>query len=121
MTGPEGLWDVVRSAALVLPEAWEDFPWGEPVVKVGKKIFVLMGGHEVGRTCGVKLTDSLDHAHSLPAVTPTGYGLGKHGWVTIRLDGTIPGDILVDWVEESYRAVALKRLVRRLDADAGTC
>jgi len=89
-------------------------------VKVGKKIFVFLGGHEQGQTCGVKLTDSLDHARSLSAVTPTGYGLGKHGWVTIRLDGTIPVDVLLDWVEESYRTVALKRLVRRLDAEAGS-
>lgn len=119
MTDTDGPWQVLRSAALAFPEAWEDFPWGEPVVKVAQKVFVFLGAHDVEATCGVKLTDSLDHARSLAAVTPTGYGLGKHGWVSIRLDGTIPVDVLLDWVDESYRAVALKRLVRRLDAEAG--
>lgn len=49
----------------------------------------------------------------------TRYGLGKHGWVTIFVDG-VPEDereVLIDFVEESYRAVATKTLVKRLDAD----
>ncbi len=29
--------------ALGYPEAWKDHPWGETVVKVGKKIFVFLG------------------------------------------------------------------------------
>ena len=26
-----------------MPGAWEDHPWGDTVVKVGKKVFVFMG------------------------------------------------------------------------------
>ena len=42
--------------------------------------------------------------------------LGKAGWVTVPLRA--PGvtvDVLRDWVEESYRIVAPKRLVATLD------
>ena len=48
---------------------------------------------------------------------PSGYGLGKAGWVTVPLRA--PGvslDVLRDWVEESYRIVAPKRVVAELDA-----
>ena len=45
-----------------------------------------------------------------------GYGLGRSGWVTVPLRA--PGmtlDLLRDWIEESYRIVAPKRLVAELD------
>jgi hypothetical protein len=47
---------------------------------------------------------------------PTGYGLGRAGWVTatFRPGDTPPIDILCQWIDEGYRAVALKRLVATL-------
>jgi predicted DNA-binding protein (MmcQ/YjbR family) len=111
--------DHVRAFALGLPEAWEDFPWGERVVKVGKKIFVFLGtddGDQV--TMSVKLAESNHAAVGVPGAVPTGYGLGRAGWVTVPLDGNgvVALPVMEDWVEESYRMVALKRLVRLLDA-----
>ena len=66
----------------------------------------------------MKLPDSGDHGLSYPDAHPTGYGLGKHGWVTIPLGGVPEAEheVLLDFVEESYRAVATKTLVKRLDA-----
>jgi len=112
--------DTVEQFALTLPEAWPDTPWGDRVVKVGKKIFVFVSGPDADRpVITVKLPESRDHALSYPEAFPTRYGLGKHGWVTIFID-TVPEDerdVLVDFVEESYRAVATKTLVGRLDAN----
>lgn len=107
--------DQVRAVALGLPGAFEDFPWGEDdcVVKVGKKIFVFLGGQD-SDGMGVKLRDSLEQALDVPGAAPSGYGLGRAGWVNVPL-GEVPGDVLADWVEESYRAVAPKRLVAELD------
>lgn len=107
--------ETLEEFALSLPEAWVDTPWGDRVVKVGKKIFLFLG--ETGIT--VKLPESHDHGLSFPGAIPTGYGLGKHGWVTIYLDGVAEEEreVLVDFVEESYRAVATKTLVKRLDAE----
>ncbi len=109
----------VATFALSLPEAWADQPWGDPVVKVGKKIFVFVSPPEsTDPAITVKVPESREHALSFPGSIPTGYGLGKHGWVTISVDN-VPErerDVLFDFVEESYRAVATKTLAKRLDA-----
>jgi predicted DNA-binding protein (MmcQ/YjbR family) len=105
--------------ALSLPEAWPDSPWGDRVVKVGKKIAVFLSGPDSERpVLTVKLPESREHALSYPEASPTRYGLGKHGWVTLFVD-TIPveeREVLFDFVEESYRAVATKTQVKILDA-----
>ena len=65
----------------------------------------------------VKLDDSREQALSAPGAEPTGYGLGRGGWVTIPFgDRTPPLPVLRDWIEESYRRVAPKTLVAELDA-----
>lgn len=116
---PHAVIGKVEEFALSLPEAWPDEPWGDRVVKVGKKVFVFLSGPDSERPAvTTKLPDSRDHALSYPDAFPTRYGLGKHGWVTMFVD-TIPvdeQDVLIDFVEESYRAVATKALVKRLDA-----
>jgi predicted DNA-binding protein (MmcQ/YjbR family) len=69
----------------------------------------------------VKLPDSHDHGLSFEGAVLPGYGLGKHGWVTIYVDG-VPKEereVLFDFLEESYRAVAAKKLVKQLDASRG--
>lgn len=108
------------SFALDLPDAWPDNPWGDRVVKVGKKIFLFVSGLESDRSViTVKLPDSRDHALSYPDAFPTRYGLGKHGWVTIVVDAVPEAEreVLFDFVEESYRSIATKTLVKRLDAE----
>jgi predicted DNA-binding protein (MmcQ/YjbR family) len=104
-----------------LPEAYEDHPWGETVVKVNKKIFLFLGvddgSHPPG--FGVKLPASRDQAMAVPGAEPSGYGLGKAGWVSLKLEADLPPiGVLHDWIEESYRAVAPKRLVKELDEQA---
>jgi predicted DNA-binding protein (MmcQ/YjbR family) len=104
--------------ALGYPEAHEDHPWGERVVKVGKKVFVFfhVPGDQLHVT--VKLPASASVALGLPFVSPTGYGLGKSGWVTATFpQGRRPPlDLLKRWIDESFHAVAPKKLVASLDA-----
>ena len=111
-------YESLKKFALGLPDAYEDMPWeGDIVTKVGKKIFVFFGSPD-GSAISVKLPDSQDHALSLRGAQPTSYGLGRHGWVTVPIRGTgAPQlDLIREWIEESYRAVAPKKLVARLDA-----
>jgi predicted DNA-binding protein (MmcQ/YjbR family) len=111
---------VVRDHAFSLPEAWEDHPWGESVAKVGKKVFVFFGEQQpdgrVGMT--VKLPHSHDEALSMPFVTPAGYGLDRGHWVNVDAPPDAPPDLLLGWIEESYRTVAPKRLVHQLNESA---
>lgn len=115
-------WEKVREFALGLPGAVEEHPWGETVAKVNRKVFVFLGvddgSHPLGLT--VKLRDEAAHAHALtaPGAEPAGYGLGRAGWVRIPLAerGAPAADLLCDWVEESYRVIAPKRLIADLDA-----
>jgi predicted DNA-binding protein (MmcQ/YjbR family) len=108
--------DELLRLALEFPGAWEDHPWGDTVVKVGKKIFVFIG--EPGTpSLTVKLPDSAEQALMLDCAAPCAYGLGKWGWVSVQMDAADcpPVGVLADWLDESYRAIAPKRLVKELD------
>ena len=107
--------DKLLEYALTLPETLPDRPWGEDVVKVRGKIFVFLGV-DASKRMTVKLDESHAHALSIEGTERTGYGLGQAGWVTVPLRGDgITIALLRDWVEESYRIVAPKRLVAELD------
>jgi predicted DNA-binding protein (MmcQ/YjbR family) len=117
MTAKQSVADAIARHALSLPEAWADHPWeGDRVAKVGKKIFAFLAHDDAGRI-SLKLPSSSGFALSLPCASPTAYGLGRHSWVSLRLDDpSLPDvDLLREWVDESYRAVAPKRLARLLD------
>ncbi len=107
--------------ALDYPQAYEDNPWGERVAKVKKKVFVFFHVPSRELHVTVKLPASGMMALALPFVAPTGYGLGKSGWVTATFGpkDRPPVEVLKRWIDESYRAVAPKALVARLPP-AGT-
>lgn len=115
----ESLELALRDYALTFPEVTEDHPWGHRAMKVqGKKVFVFLGGEasENELSLSVKLPTSRDMAADLPFAEPTGYGMGKHGWVTARFKkvSDVPLDLMKAWIEESYRAIAPKKLVKLL-------
>ncbi len=111
----------LRAFAMGLPGATEDFPWGDRVAKVNGKVFVFLGldpvpGGPIGLS--LKLPASGQEALDLPFTRPTGYGLGKSGWVTSTFEpgDALPVEILKAWIVESYRAIAPKNLLARLEA-----
>jgi predicted DNA-binding protein (MmcQ/YjbR family) len=109
----------LREYALSFPEAHEDFPWGERVVKVRTKVFVFMGCdtkiHALGITAKLPLSGA--RALEMPFTEPTGYGLAKSGWVSARFaeGDEVPVELLKQWIDESYRAVAPKKLIAGLE------
>lgn len=112
----------LRDLALAYPEAYEEFPWGHRAVKVKGKTFVFLALAEEGLSLSAKLPLSGVAALALPFASPTGYGLGKSGWVTARFapGDEVPLDLLHEWLDESYRAIAPKKLAARLPAPDGS-
>jgi len=111
----------LRTLALGYPETYEEFPWGHRAIKVRGKAFVFMASENHELSLSVKLPASSMGALIFPFAAPTGYGLGKSDWVTSRFGpgDPIPVGLLGTWIDESYRAIAPKRLVARLPAPAG--
>ena len=111
---PAAAFKALKKHASAKDGAWEDHPWGETVYKVGKKVFVFMGHSDgtFGMSC--KLPDSSEAAITMFSfASPTPYGLGKSGWVSAQFERTddVPCDLLKQWIDESYAAIAPKRKV----------
>ncbi len=109
--------ETIRKAALAYPETREDHPWGEIAIKVKGKVFVFMGQGDDGIGFSVKLPKSGPSVLKKKFAEPTHYGLGKHGWVscTFERDADVPLKDALKWLDESFRAVAPKRVVDAMD------
>jgi predicted DNA-binding protein (MmcQ/YjbR family) len=94
-------------------------PWGHHAIKVKGKSFVFLAADAETFSLSAKLPSSAGEAVKLPFASPTEYGLGRSGWVTARFarGSRIPTDLLELWIEESYRAIAPKRLVAQLPGE----
>ena len=114
----------LRTHALSYPQTVEDFPWGHSAIKVKGKIFLSTYLDEESGVLNlsVKLPVSGKAVLTLPFASPTRYGLGKSGWVTSRFEGgdELPLDLLKEWVDESFRAIAPKKILAQLEDDEST-
>lgn len=109
---------VLREHAMSYPGAHEDFPWGHRAMKVNDKTFLFMTVDGEKLNLSAKLPDSKDAALTLPFTEPTEYGLGKSGWVTAHFEDAsqVPVPVIKAWIDESYRAIAPRKLVDQLPA-----
>jgi predicted DNA-binding protein (MmcQ/YjbR family) len=115
----EGL-ERVRGICLALPDTKETPTWGKPHFRVGEKIFC---GYHVeeqhGPAIGFKLES--EHARALvkrPGFRPAPY-VGHKGWVQLDLAAVSDWGAVRQLVLESYRLIAPKRSLARLDQPAG--
>jgi predicted DNA-binding protein (MmcQ/YjbR family) len=109
----------IRETGLTYPGAHTKSPWpGHLDLAVNDKTFAYLGVEGDPFSISCKLPRSSAIALLLPFVTPTAYGLGKSGWVSAKVpDGeAVPVDLFLEWIDESYRAQAPKKLVKQLEA-----
>lgn len=104
----------LRKAALAYPDTIEDFPWDHHAFKApNKKTFLFLTGSEDGGfNCSMKLPYRNDEALKVKGAEPTGYGMAKSGWVTFTFSAKAKPPLakLIDYLDESWRAVAPKKL-----------
>ncbi|MCP4805362.1 MAG: MmcQ/YjbR family DNA-binding protein [Proteobacteria bacterium] len=76
-----------------------------------------MGEPEGDCSLSVKLPVSGAEVLERSYAHPTHYGLGKHGWVTLRIPASEDVSFIEiqAWIEESYRAVAPKTLAKQIE------
>ena len=116
---PHAVAEALLRHALAYPGAHEDHPWGEVVVKVKGKGFLFFGRRaEPVLRFSVKFPHSGERWLDQEFAEPTAYGMGPHGWVTFTFDsGNVLSEReLVPLIEESYRAVAQKTILKQLEA-----
>jgi predicted DNA-binding protein (MmcQ/YjbR family) len=110
----------LREYGLRYPGAHLKSPWpGHLDLAVKDKTFAYLSveGEPFAISCKLPVTNAV--ALHLPFTSPTEYGLGKSGWVSAKFpDGKIPLDMLKEWIDESYRAQAPKKLVASLGSAA---
>ena len=87
-----------------LPGATEGYPFGEGalVFKVGGKMFAILSAEGVSLKCDPVFAIAFRERY--PAVT-AGYHLDKRHWNTVVLDGSVPSEILDEWIGDSYELV----------------
>jgi len=118
-TATDAILKELRAYGLAYPGAHTKSPWpGHLDLAVKDKTFAYLSieGEPLSISC--KLPKSSQIALELPHAKPTEYGLGKSGWVSMSFpDGDVPVAMLKQWIEESYRAQAPKKLVKELDGE----
>lgn len=84
-----------------------------------KKIFLVVAEDADGWGVTVKLEESHASAMAKPFVSPTHYGLGKHGWVTARFGPkeAAPLELLKRWATESFTVVAPLKVLQELEGE----
>ncbi|HTS74857.1 MAG TPA: MmcQ/YjbR family DNA-binding protein [Bryobacteraceae bacterium] len=108
----------LRKLCLSLPETSERSSWGHPCFLAGKKTFVAFETFENRPSIAFKL-DPVDIGRLLSdeRFFATPYGRGQ--WISMRADIPLDWDLVQDLAVRSYRNVALKRMIRVLDAQGG--
>jgi predicted DNA-binding protein (MmcQ/YjbR family) len=110
----------LREICLGLPEVRETVKWGHPTFEAGKKMFAVLDRYE-DQAC-IAFRASPDKRQVLLAKKlffEPPYG-GRQGWICLPADGPIEWVKVERLLRDSYRLVALKRMLAALDELGGT-
>lgn len=109
--------DGVRMRCLALPETSETTQFGNPAWRAGKKTFATAHRYQrrlqllfwVGAEAQSQLT--MDERYTVPAY------LGHNGWIQLDAEDGVMWEEVAALMSNSYRHFALKRMLKRLDAE----
>lgn len=103
--------EILRDYCISKRNVTESFPFGDDtlVFKTGGKIFALVnldGELRLNLKCDPVVAIELRERYS--AVSP-GYHMNKKHWNTVRIDGSVPDNVLYSWIDHSYDLVLKKK------------
>jgi predicted DNA-binding protein (MmcQ/YjbR family) len=100
--------ETLRDYCLAKREVTEGFPFGEStlVFKVKGKIFLLASLDSDTLQFNVKCDPekAIEWREQYASVQP-GYHMNKKMWNTVVMDGTVPGKVLREMIDDSYGLV----------------
>jgi predicted DNA-binding protein (MmcQ/YjbR family) len=99
-------------------EAWD----GEPTFRVRSKNFVFTNRSATGLSVKLPKEEAAAVVATDPGAEPTGYGLGRHGWVSLVVDDDADDERwaqVEEWVRTSYTLVAPRSLAKVVLAEDG--
>ena len=102
--------DELVAYCLAKPGAEETYPWGdaELVAKVGGKAFAFIGLEGAGGVsvkCGRDAAEAAEWRDRYPDAITTSSYVGRYGWNSVDLAGSVPDDEVRELVDLSYDAV----------------
>lgn len=107
----EAIVDRLPQAERVDIEAWD----GEPTFRVNGKNFIFTDKKATGLSVKLPKEEAAAVVATDPLAEPTGYGLGRHGWVSVTIGPKPTKDRwqqIEEWVRTSYTMVAPKKLAK---------
>jgi predicted DNA-binding protein (MmcQ/YjbR family) len=99
-------------------EAWND----EPTFRVNGKNFIFANPDATSISVKLPKEEAAAVVRTDPQVQPTGYGLGRHGWVSVTIahrTNERRWEEIEEWIRTSYTLIAPKRLGRIVLAEDG--
>jgi predicted DNA-binding protein (MmcQ/YjbR family) len=99
-------------------EAWG----GEPTFRVRNKNFVFANHSATGLSVKLPKEEAAAVVATDPGAEPTGYGLGRHGWVSVMVADDADAarwEQVEEWVRTSYTLVAPRSLAKLVLAEDG--
>lgn len=104
--------ETLQEYCLSLPDVEETLPFGPDtlVYKVNGKMFLLTGLDTEVLSFNVKCDPekAIELREQYHCVQP-GFHMNKTHWNTVTVDGTVPGSVLKDWINDSYNLVKSKK------------
>jgi predicted DNA-binding protein (MmcQ/YjbR family) len=92
-------------------EAWD----GEPTFRVNGKTFIFSSREASAISVKLPKEEAAAVVATDPQAEPTGYGLGRHGWISVSIPTTTSAkrwSEIEEWIRTSYTLVAPKKLAR---------
>ncbi|MGE0394960.1 MAG: MmcQ/YjbR family DNA-binding protein [Vicinamibacterales bacterium] len=107
----------LRKACLSFPETTEVGSWGHPNFRAGKRTFAAFEWIEGRPSIAFRLSPSeVDRRIGRKPFFATPYG--RSHWVSIWADSAVSWTTVERLLEQSYRTIALKRMIAVLDGIA---